>query len=157
MRLGRAFRGYICISNDRRLSVDLFKQQSAIPGPFRHHIKGIVWTDMDKTRDKHFNKSNDGSNYTISKCASRLSSKKALVFHSINDASQPNSMSTPGEDWDGGGSWRAIMNLSATFASRLSSDPRSAASRPEWSRLLTQARRMRKIRCFVQKTNLSIR
>lgn len=148
---------FTAINNDHGLSIDLFKQKQVTGGPFRDHIKGNIWKDMERIRDKHFTKSNDGSKYTIRKYASRLSSKKILASHSVNEASHANSMSTPGEDWDGRGSWRAIKNLFGTFASRLASDPRSAASRPKWSRLLTQPRRMRKIRCFVQKTSLSIR
>lgn len=72
---------------------------------------------MDKIRDKYFIKSNDSSKFTISKYASRLSSKKALASHSINDACHPNPTSTPGKDWDGGGPWRVIKDLFTTTGS----------------------------------------
>lgn len=119
---------FAAISSDRRLSVDLFAQKPVVPGAFTDHIKGTVWTGMDKLRDKYFTKSKDANKYTVSKYARGLSSKQALASGTIADASHPATTPTPGEDWEGV-SWRGAKNLFKTFASGLASGARGSASR----------------------------
>lgn len=119
---------FSAISSDRRLSTDLFSQRPVVPGAFTDHIKGTVWTGMDKLRDKYFTKSKDANKYTVSKYARGLSSKQALASGNINDASHPATTPTLGEDWEGV-SWRGAKNLFKTFASGLANGARGSASR----------------------------
>lgn len=119
---------YAAINSDRRLCIDLFRQKPVVSGAFRDNTKSIVWTGMNKIRDKYFTKSKDGKSYMISKYARRLSSKRAVASGSTGDASHPTLTSTPGEDWEGV-SWRGAKQLFKTLASGLASGPRNAALR----------------------------
>lgn len=118
---------FAAINSDRRLSIDLFRQRPVVSGAFKDHTKGIVWSGMDKIRDKYFTLSKDGDKYIISKHARGLSSKKELASGNISHSPHPNSTSTPGEDSEGV-SWRGAKSLFKTFASGLAG-PRGAASR----------------------------